>query len=275
MEPCNTPLNTVVIGQIHFVEKVSRKRERTFRSSSLSGHLLHYVVEGEVEQECNGIRQTLTAGDVVWYEPNSIVKGEIKKSPWTFYTVSFDSPNLPFISADHRILNSPPVTGSLFEELLCEWHNRGASGLNGSLLITGCLYRILALCFPSETEYCPAIEFSSAWWEIESAYTQNIDKPPPTVAQLARRKNITLKKLNIICRMATGASPKARLQMVRMAHVKGLLVLSNLTISEVAYHTGYERVQDFSRACKSFFGVTPMEFRNTQQELKELPDKSL
>ena len=265
------PLDTVVIKRIHFVETVTRKRLREFRSSSLSGHLIHYVVEGEVEQECNGIKQTLNAGDMVWYEPNSIVKGVIKSAPWTFYTVGFDSPNLPYLSADRRTVKAPSSAAAAMRKLIRLWTARHQSSTQENLLISSCLYEIVAICFPKADGADLSTKGSSVWWEIESAYTQAIDSPPPSVAELATANQMTTKKLSELCKMTTGQSPKARLQTVRMAHMKGLLLLSDLTISEVAYHVGFQRVQDLSRACKEFFGMTPLEMRRSQQVVDELP----
>jgi len=265
------PLDTVLIKRIHFVEQVIRRRKREFRSSSLSGHLIHYIDEGVVEQECNGIKQTLRAGDLVWYEPNSIIKGVIKDVPWSFYTVGFESPNLPFLSAGRRVITPPDSSGSTIKKLFRLWKERHESATQESLQITSCLYEIVALCFPKdEGAELLATKGSSVWWEIEAAYTQSIDSPPPSVAQLAATNQITTKKLSELCKMTTGQSPKARLQTVRMAHMKGLLLLSDLTISEIAYHVGFQRVQDLSRACKEFFGMAPLEMRRSQQTFTEL-----
>lgn len=38
-----------------------------FTASSLPGHLLHYVIEGEVQQQSNGRTYHLKPGSVLWY----------------------------------------------------------------------------------------------------------------------------------------------------------------------------------------------------------------
>ena len=269
----NTPsLNTVNITRIHFVQKITRHRQRTFRSSSLTDHLLHFVTEGVAQQESNGIQQILTPGKAIWYDDNSMVRGEITQPPWTFYTVSFECPNLPAIPADQKVLEVPDEVGVLFQELLQRWTSEKAISVTDNLHITSLLYRIISLCYPQhQAEVTPESTLSD-WWEIESAYSRNLTEPPPTLEQLAQRHTISPQKINSLCQESTGMAPIKRLKTVRLSHARGLLLTSELSISEIAWQTGYPRVQDLSRACKQFFGLTPSKLRLQQEEGKELPE---
>ena len=264
-------LETIRIEKVHFVEKVVRHRERTFKASSLSGHLIHFVIQGEVEQESNGIRQHLKAGDVVWYEPNSIIRGRVLKSPWAFFTVSFESSNLPFIPSDSRVVEVTSQDKAQFDQLHTLWLSRSYRGLEGGLELMSCLYKIVAMCYPNVATPVITSDVSSSWWTIESNYTQHIAEATPSLRTIATEQGITLKKLAEVCRKATGEAPKTRLRTVRMAHVKGFIISSDMTISEIAHKTGYSRVQDLSRACKKFFGMTPIQIRHAESQLKELP----
>ena len=267
-----TSLNTVKITSIHFVKKITRHRQRTFRSSSLAGHLLHFVTDGVAQQESNGIQQMLTPGKAIWYDHNSMVRGEITQPPWTFYTVSFECPNLPAIPADQKVLAVPDEVGSLFQELLQHWESEKAISVTKNLHITSLLYRIISLCYPQhQAEVTPKSTLSD-WWEIESAYSRNLTEPPPTLVQLTQRYAISAQKINSLCQESTGTAPMKRLKTVRLSHARGLLLTSELSISQIAWQTGYPRVQDLSRACKQFFGLTPSEIRLQQEDTKELPE---
>ncbi len=266
------PLSTVQITRIHFVHKITRLRERTFRSSSLSGHLLHLVTEGEARQESNGIQQLLSAGKAIWYDDNSMVRGKITKPPWTFYTVSFESPNLPVIQADQKVVRVPSEVAPLFHDLLQQWEMRESSSLIGNLRITSLLHQIIALCYPEHDRHTTPDSTLSDWWVIESAYSRALGEPPPKLADLAKHYAVSPQKIHAICKVATGISPMKRLNTVRLSHARGLLLTSELSISEIAWQTGYPRVQDLSRACKQFFGLTPSEMRRQHLELKELPE---
>ena len=266
-----TSLNTVKITRIHFVQKITRHRKRTFRSSSLTGHLLHFVTEGVAQQESNGIQQILTPGKAIWYDHNSMVRGEITQPPWTFFTVSFECPNLPAIPADQKVLDVPDEVGTLFQELLQRWESENAIAVTDNLHITSLLYRIISLSYPQhQAEVTPKSTLSD-WWEIESAYSRRLNKPPPTLKQLSQRYAISSQKISAICRESTGTAPMKRLKTVRLSHARGLLLTSELSISQIAWQTGYPRVQDLSRACKQFFGLTPSKIRLQHEEGKELP----
>lgn len=264
-------LNTIRIEQIHFVEKITRRGERTFRASSLSGHLIHFVVGGEVEQESNGIIQRLGSGDVVWYQPNSVVRGKIIKSPWQFYTISFESSNLPLIPAGNRVVTVAEGTEELFENLYGLWKSRAEGGMEGALKLMSCLYEVVAMCYSYEGGSEDSSNMTSSWWEIEAHYSQHISDGAPSLSELARRSGVTVKSLAKMCRNATGEAPRSRLRTVQMAHIKGLLTSTKLTVSEIAYQTGFSRVQDLSRTCKTFFGATPSQLRQGGERLNELP----
>ena len=268
----STPsLNTVKVTRIHLVQKITRHRKRTFRSSSLSGHLLHFVTEGVAQQESNGIQQILTPGKAIWYDHNSLVRGKITQPPWTFFTVSFECPNLPAIQANQKVLDVPAEVGPLFQELLERWTAENAISVTDNLHITSLLYRIISLCYPQHQPSSTPKSTLSDWWQIESSYSRNLSEPPPTLKQLTQRYSISPQKINTLCQESTGTAPMKRLKTVRLSHARGLLLTSELSISNIAWQTGYPRVQDLSRACKQFFGLTPSEIRQQQEECNELP----
>ena len=265
-------MQLIVANRVHFVEKITRGRERTFRSSSLSGHLIHFVVEGEVEQESNGEYQKLTPQHAVWYEPNSMVRGKIMKSPWTFYTVSFDSPNLPYIAQGKRVVKLPMGTQEHFEQLYQMWKSESPMELHKNLQFTSLLYKVIGYCFPNVSEGLLDCALGS-WWDIEMKFVKSMGDGARSISDLAQEAGLTMKALAKICKEASGETPKSRLNIVRMAHVKGLLLSSNHTVSEVADLTGFKRVQDLSRNCKDFFGMTPTELRASDLDFAELPEQ--
>ena len=52
-----------------------------------------------------------------------------------------------------------------------------------------------------------------------------------------------------------------RVKQLRLSQARGMLQFSQLSISEIAYDVGYERVQEFSRDYRKHFGCTPTEAR--------------
>jgi YesN/AraC family two-component response regulator len=60
----------------------------------------------------------------------------------------------------------------------------------------------------------------------------------------------------------TGKSAQEYIQQKTMEVAKDLLSTTSKSISEIAYHLGYQYPQYFSRAFKKVVGKTPNEFRN-------------
>ncbi|WP_227021611.1 AraC family transcriptional regulator [Oceaniferula marina] len=269
-------VNTIRISAVHFVGKITRKQQRSFRSSSLPGFVVHLTVDGTVQQNCNGISQNLSPGNIVWYNEHDLIRGEITSSPWTFYTVNFESPDLPLIHANQRMAEAPKEILPLFVQLLEEWNHRSDSGLSGRLNIASLLHQIIALTYPSANSVSTSTSNNtpSGWWKIEADYSHALHRPPPKLTELARKYGISVKRINQLSHDATGLPPMQRLKMVRLSYVRGQLFTSNLTVSEIAFQSGYSRVQDLTRDYKAYFGAPPSETRKQTQEKisKELPD---
>lgn len=84
---------------------------------------------------------------------------------------------------------------------------------------------------------------------------------PLTVAQLAQEFDMHPRTLNRRFKKATGMSPLAYLQSLRIAAAKDLLRHSNLSIGEVAWHIGLQDSSYFSQMFRRLSGMTPLAYR--------------
>ncbi len=64
----------------------------------------------------------------------------------------------------------------------------------------------------------------------------------------------------------TGMTPNNYIRRIRMEKSKELLEETNLTISEVAYKTGFNSAFYFSKCFKDFYGMSPSHFRNGKKD---------
>ena len=277
--PSYSSYTPLVIERVHLVAKITRNKTRSFRATNLSGYTIHLTTEGSVELKANGIKLTNSKNEIVWYPPNAKSLGKITQSPWTFYTVCFECKNLPEIPASFRSLNAPPEILPLFEQLLELWNRQAIlpAGTRDHLHMTSLLYQIISISYPDtpsqegneDSPPCSS-DHGNNWWHIESQYSQSLQEPRMTLKALAKQHDLSVKKFTSLCRSSTGMPPMKRLKQIRISYARNLLLSSSLTISEVAYHSGYQRVQDFSRDYKSFFGCTPSEGRkNTDTHATE------
>lgn len=91
------------------------------------------------------------------------------------------------------------------------------------------------------------------------------DKPmrigTPTVAWCADQLHLSPNYFGDLIKKETGKSAIAHIQRKMMDTAKDLLAQTNKTISEIAYHLGYQYPHYFSRAFKKAEGCSPIEYR--------------
>ncbi|MEM9254677.1 MAG: helix-turn-helix domain-containing protein [Pseudomonadota bacterium] len=85
---------------------------------------------------------------------------------------------------------------------------------------------------------------------------------PNSVANLAERLQLSPRTLHRRFKKATGLSPLAYLQSVRMAIAKDLLRHSNLAVGDIAWQVGLNDVSHFSKLFRDHAGVTPLQYRS-------------
>lgn len=91
---------------------------------------------------------------------------------------------------------------------------------------------------------------------IECNYKENI-----TISKLERVANCSGKTLTRRFQKATGLSPSAYIQKMRIETAKRLLESKDMTFNEVTWDVGYSDSSSFHKAFKLETGLTPIEYR--------------
>lgn len=81
--------------------------------------------------------------------------------------------------------------------------------------------------------------------------------------EAARQAGVSPSHLRSLFQKSFGASPKKVAQGIRLEDACRLLETSNLTLSEIAFRTGWEDVTGFSRSFRKRYGLPPGAFRLT------------
>ena len=84
---------------------------------------------------------------------------------------------------------------------------------------------------------------------------------PESIAELATRLRLSNRTLGRRFKQATGVSPLAYLQNLRVAEARSLLRSSNLSIGEIAWQVGLQDASHFSRLFRRQVGMTPLQYR--------------
>jgi AraC-like DNA-binding protein len=84
----------------------------------------------------------------------------------------------------------------------------------------------------------------------------------PTVKHLADAVNFSPGYLGDLLKKETGLNAQEHIHQYIIEEAKNILLNSNQSVSEIAYHLGFEYPQYFSRLFKQKTGTTPLEYRN-------------
>ena len=82
--------------------------------------------------------------------------------------------------------------------------------------------------------------------------------------EIARSLSMSVSKLNRIFRGLYGISLHAYLKNQRLEYAAGLLVETDMTVTEAAYASGYNNISLFSRSFSDKYGITPKKFSMSQ-----------
>ena len=260
------PIEGAVVQAIVLVDRVTRPAPGLFESLSTPGHLLHLVLEGEVEQVVSGRMQHLRPGLAVWYHDNEAVSGRILRAPWSFYTVNFLAERLPPPPYEERVWPVRPRAFACFESLLDVWQDE-APPLTRHLRSFSWLQELIAEVLPAELQRHRSDRPSQLWWAIEAKVREDLSQPI-NMEWLQQASGRSERSIGRACELATGMPPMRRVKELRLSCARGLVRYSHKSMTEVALDVGYSRVQELSRDYRRRFGVTPRQDRGNEPEYK-------
>ena len=90
---------------------------------------------------------------------------------------------------------------------------------------------------------------------------RNQSTDPPTIEKLARQIGTNRSKLNQGFHQVYGVTPYGYLRRCRMRQARRLLVISDLSVEEVALTVGYRSRSRFATAFRQDFGINPKAFQ--------------
>jgi len=257
----DTAIRGAVIQTVNLVDLIERNKSHKFSNVvSLPGHLIQFVLSGEVEHITGGIKERFVTGDIVWYHDNEILDGKVIRGPWRFITVNFDAPTLAPPPVGKRIRKVNKQTAALFMKLLKTWKDNTINPVRRHLLIHSILNEIIVYILPDKSGQKQADESTKLWWIIENHLRHDLSRHVK-LSFLRQYTHLSLRSIIRSCKSATGLSPMKRLKKIRLSYARGLVQFSTKTITEIAYMIGYGRVQEFSRDYIREHHHTPTEDR--------------
>jgi signal transduction histidine kinase/DNA-binding response OmpR family regulator/ligand-binding sensor domain-containing protein len=100
--------------------------------------------------------------------------------------------------------------------------------------------------------------------QIQNIIEKSFAEPDFDIDQMSKSVFLSRAHFTRKIKQITGYTPKELLALYRLKRSKQLLAQKKLTISEIAYMTGFEHPNSFSRSFRRYFGFSPSEFESQQ-----------
>jgi AraC-like DNA-binding protein len=157
---------------------------------------------------------------------------------------------------------------SLFDEMLLAWRAQHTPPLERHLRVFALMMELLMEVLHPETLGRRSDLPAQPWWDIEAKLREDLSQPID-LRTLEHMSHSSQRSIIRACELATGSSPMKRVKELRMSYARGLVLYSQMSMTEIAMRVGYGRVQEFSRDYRSRFGQSPREDRKLGPDYQE------
>lgn len=96
----------------------------------------------------------------------------------------------------------------------------------------------------------------------------HLDDPNLSVNNLAQHANVSRTRLYLYMKRLMGQTPSDFILQIKMQEAAKMLQTTDKTSSEISYRLGYCNPNHFSRQFKSYYGVSPSEYKRTKGRSK-------
>lgn len=238
-------------------------------------YLFHYIISGKGRLE-----STNSSGIEHHYELSAnqgflICPGQVntyyadEKNPWEYTWLEFDGLRVnEYLHLANLTKDSPvytPISVELGQKVRDEMLYIAHHSNNDALNLIGHLYLFLSnLTYSSlvSTEQQRAGSMKDYYIREVINYIEQHYFEPITVEQMAASCNLNRSYFTRLFKKATQSSPQDFLIKYRMTKASEFLRVTSYSIGKVSELVGYPNQLYFSKAFKSFFGVSPKEYRN-------------
>ncbi|MCI8539517.1 MAG: helix-turn-helix transcriptional regulator [Oscillospiraceae bacterium] len=276
-----------------YVDRYVFRRGWTYPESYVPYCMLRYILQGSADFIIDGVPHMVQEGEVCYIPEGCQLECHAREDAFSFISIRFTTTvqldGSDFLAEYFRI---PRVTRQADPEVLGYFQQvyQNATTQNTSKLfrIRGNLELILAWLVEHtpeahlETSSEPEADLSVEGLRRRESRTHALKRDPRVqvvvdylVAHpaepfdtefLACMADMSPSSLRRLFKETTGKSPGAFVKDLRMTTAARRLLVTDERISSIAYELGFDDANYFSRIFKTFFGVSPQEYRAASRE---------
>lgn len=247
-----------------------------YNAGGREGYHLHVILSGKGVLSVNGKITQLHFGQMfitkpgedTWYRAD-------REDPWSYCWMAYDGTEAPrytdaagFTSGINWLNCRIDVT-RFYTLVLNTLEYSSNLHLSGDLHRLAKLMEFLALSIESaqrdnkvsqrKPEYNSAVYVEYAVNYLQANYAN------AKVNDLALQIGINRSYLTSIFRKQMGISPQEYLMQYRMDKAQDLLLETDISVQEIALRVGYENALTFSKIFKSYYGLSPVHYRQEKR----------
>ena len=262
-DPLVSSLYITDIGYYPCAEGHFRKRQQP-----ISEYVLIYCMEGEgwfkLEEHIYNVREN----QFFILPPNHAHSyGADKDSPWTIYWIHFTGPHAAIYSENSQEpMNIRPAINSriserqhVFEEIFSTLER--STNLESLRYASSLLHYYLASMRYLRL-YRPEAPTSPSLIDAVKHYMQENIEKRLTLEQIAHYTGYSPSHFSSLFRKATGESPLAYLNRLKIEHACLLLKTTDMRINQICHKVGISDNYYFSRLFKQYQGISPKQYRS-------------
>lgn len=247
----------------------------SFGPATRNHYLFHYIISGKghlASNDSSGVEHDyyLSANQGFLICPGQVnTYYADAEDPWEYTWLEFDGLrvneylHLANLTKDSPIYN--PVSVELGEKVRDEMLYIAHHSDHDALSLIGHLYLFMSNLTSSATALKREQQAGSMKdYYIKEAvnYIEQHYYEPITVEQMAASCNLNRSYFTRLFKKATQDSPQNFLIKYRMTKASEFLKVTNYSIGKISELVGYPNQLYFSKAFKSFFGISPKEYRS-------------
>lgn len=244
----------------------------SYGPASRPNYILHYVTKGKGIYQVGENRYSVSQGQVFLIEPDTLTFYQAdKEEPWSYLWVGFGGTDAPRFLQDLGLNGSQLICeceyGEELKNIVFSMLKHTQSTAENLYYLQGELYHFFSVLARGVTlnEYVndskEDMHVQEAINYIKNHYSQKIN-----ISDIAEYLALNRSYLYTIFKNSLGISPKEFLTQFRISRGKEQLVLTELSMEEIATDCGYSNALAFGKAFKQVIGMTPSVYRNTNRK---------
>lgn len=264
----------VTLGDTSVALRLNDQRKNQFswdtQRHSNADYELHMILSGTCTVSVEKQQYTLSAGNAILISPGHYHQPITTGNAFRKFSVSF----YPFTGkVAEAIQNTGAVSvislsdamQQLAKQLLDEYNKEFPfrRELTGAMLTQIMVYMLRKLSVPERV----AVAAASSDWRtdvIDDFFSEDLTYG--TEMQLAEKLHLSRRQLSRVMQAHYGMSFRQKLLSARMDRAGWLLRTSGLPIAQICSNVGYNSEAAFYQNFKSYYGMTPWQYRKNQKE---------